>query len=433
MKYSIYKKEYKENPKTVDGRFHYVYRIKNLITLKYYYGSRTSKDEPKKDIGLKYFTSSKYIKDDFKNNTQNYSIKIIKIFDNPEDKIMYESFLHAKFNVKNHKKFLNKSNQSKSGFDTTGKLVVENSKGYELIDVTEYNKNKHKRIMSGKVSATDKKGNKALISVEEYHKNRGSYIHASEGKIPVMDKEGKNLYIGIDEFHKNRELYTHASDGIIPVMDREGKSVQISVEEYHKNRESYIHYSEGKVMVVNKDGKNIRITSEEYKKGNYDSILKNKVCIVKADGSKEYVTSEEYIKNKTKYKVHSSDKVVAIDKDGNKFTLSKEEFDKSDDIKGHTAGFMSCKHIITGETKQLHKEEFIKSVEYVGINNKVNYDDVVYIKDNKIVAKIFKVKNTRTNTIELMNHKQLTLKLPKIDKTFPIGKKYRFHIILEII
>ncbi len=101
-----------------DERKHIVYRITTPKGL-HYYGSRTSNTI---DIGIKYFTSSsitEFVKD-YKNNPQNYKTKVIKEFDNPWDKILFESFLHEKFNVKNNPKFLNKSNQTPSGFDTTG-------------------------------------------------------------------------------------------------------------------------------------------------------------------------------------------------------------------------------------------------------------------------------------------------------------------------
>lgn len=63
--YSIKKlieKEKEFSFEKVDDRFHYVYRITNLLENKHYYGSRSSKEL---DIGIKYFTSSKDIS--FKN------------------------------------------------------------------------------------------------------------------------------------------------------------------------------------------------------------------------------------------------------------------------------------------------------------------------------------------------------------------------------
>ena len=39
-----------------DDKFHYVYRITNIVENKHYYGSRTSKINPYDDLGKKYFS-----------------------------------------------------------------------------------------------------------------------------------------------------------------------------------------------------------------------------------------------------------------------------------------------------------------------------------------------------------------------------------------
>jgi len=43
--------------KTTDKKFHYVYRITNIITKMYYYGDRSCDCHPSEDIGIKYFSS----------------------------------------------------------------------------------------------------------------------------------------------------------------------------------------------------------------------------------------------------------------------------------------------------------------------------------------------------------------------------------------
>ena len=42
--------------------YHYVYRITNKILNKHYYGKRSSKLSPELDLGKKYFSSSKILK-----------------------------------------------------------------------------------------------------------------------------------------------------------------------------------------------------------------------------------------------------------------------------------------------------------------------------------------------------------------------------------
>ncbi|MEA3452324.1 MAG: hypothetical protein U9Q83_10545, partial [Bacteroidota bacterium] len=138
-RYSIYKKIVLQDERSKklnfnsDGREHYVYRVtdytRNLN--KHYYGSRTP---PKnklykflEDEFWTYRTSSKYnILNE--NKKENYKVKILRVFDNPGDKILYESFLHQYFNVKLHNKFWNESNQMPWKFDTTGMKHTELSK-----------------------------------------------------------------------------------------------------------------------------------------------------------------------------------------------------------------------------------------------------------------------------------------------------------------
>lgn len=108
-----------------DGRDHYVYRISDYTRTKeeHYYGSHTPSKGKKYnnliDEFWTYGTSSEYNALN-ENKKENYKLKIIKVFSNPADKILYEAFLHQYHNVKIHYNFWNKSNQTPFGFDTTG-------------------------------------------------------------------------------------------------------------------------------------------------------------------------------------------------------------------------------------------------------------------------------------------------------------------------
>lgn len=118
--------------------FHYVYRITNLIEEKHYYGVRSCKIDPYKDIGTKYFCQItqkdvKWIIQDQKENPQNYKYKIVSIFANRQAATEREIFLHKKYNVKNSSKFYNQQNQTSIGFDTTGKVVVRDTNGINFL------------------------------------------------------------------------------------------------------------------------------------------------------------------------------------------------------------------------------------------------------------------------------------------------------------
>lgn len=104
----------------IDDRFYYIYRITHTTTNQHYYGSRVSFNKPNLDLGQKYFSSSKR-KEHIKIFQRDYKFKILKVFNNNGDKVLYESFIHQYFDVKNNESFFNESNQLPWGFDVTNK------------------------------------------------------------------------------------------------------------------------------------------------------------------------------------------------------------------------------------------------------------------------------------------------------------------------
>lgn len=101
---------------------YYVYRITNIILNKHYYGKRKCNIDPKLDLGIRYFSSSrdKTFIEDQKLNPQNYKYKIIKQFISKDSATLLEIKLHDKFDVAKNPNFYNKSKQTSSKFDTTG-------------------------------------------------------------------------------------------------------------------------------------------------------------------------------------------------------------------------------------------------------------------------------------------------------------------------
>jgi hypothetical protein len=114
--------------------YFFVYRITNIVTGKHYYGYKSSSKHPTEVIGKTYFSSMKgkegeeFISNQ-KNNPQNFKYKIIKIFDDKNSALALEIKLHAKFNVAKNPKFYNRSNQTTTGFDTTGIVRVKDKEG----------------------------------------------------------------------------------------------------------------------------------------------------------------------------------------------------------------------------------------------------------------------------------------------------------------
>ncbi len=137
LTYKKYKKEILKDPRVKklnfepDGRIHYVYRVTHVKDQKHYYGSKTEQFGIKETtIGRGYFTSSsnKNFQQGFKKNPSLYYFKIIKYFNNNADKIIFESYLHQKFNVKLNLNFINKMNCTPFGIDNTGNLCSDKTK-----------------------------------------------------------------------------------------------------------------------------------------------------------------------------------------------------------------------------------------------------------------------------------------------------------------
>ena len=106
---------------------HYVYRITNTKLNKHYYGVRTSKLEPSKDLGIRYFSRSfdtQFIEDQ-KNNPQHYKYTIVSEFDSREEALELEIKLHARFDVAINESFYNRTKQTSIGFDNTGIIFSE--------------------------------------------------------------------------------------------------------------------------------------------------------------------------------------------------------------------------------------------------------------------------------------------------------------------
>lgn len=117
-------------------KYHYVYRITNIIKNKHYYGVRTSSIHPSNDLGIKYFSSSS-LKDfisEQKESPSNFKYKILKIFSSRTEALNFEIKLHNKFNVHINPNFYNLAKQTSTGFDPfgitpEGKLKLGHKKG----------------------------------------------------------------------------------------------------------------------------------------------------------------------------------------------------------------------------------------------------------------------------------------------------------------
>lgn len=103
-------------------KHHYVYRITNTQMNKHYYGVRSSKVEPKLDLGIKYFSSStdKEFIQEQKENKDIFKYKIIKLFNSRKEANNFEIYIHEKFNVGINESFYNRAKSTSTGFCIEG-------------------------------------------------------------------------------------------------------------------------------------------------------------------------------------------------------------------------------------------------------------------------------------------------------------------------
>lgn len=214
-----------KNTRVILDRYFYVYRITNKETSMHYYGSRVSVKPPKEDLGIVYFSSSynKDFMDAQKSNRSSFKYKVVKVCTTNVEKQLFESYLHAKFNVGNNNAFYNMVKQTVEGFDCTGskchvgRKLSEATKaklsaalmGRVVTDATREKqrinalaRTKEENLMRG----APMKGRKASDSTIELFRinNTGSGNPAAK-KITVFDYKDNVVMVSIGTFKKDCE------------------------------------------------------------------------------------------------------------------------------------------------------------------------------------------------------------------------------------
>jgi hypothetical protein len=156
--------------------YHYVYRITNLVEKKHYYGKRSSKCDPKLDLGKIYFSSSldESFKLDQKKNPQNYRYKVVQSFQSGKEAIIREAILHHKFDVGANPRFYNKTKQTPNGFDSSRSVTVKDLRT---------NKN-------------------FVMSMEDFEKSEDNIVGASSGSLNVKNLDtGETFRMLLSDFY----------------------------------------------------------------------------------------------------------------------------------------------------------------------------------------------------------------------------------------
>jgi len=331
---SIYGATVPSTFKSDDGRFHYVYRITNIVSNKHYYGKRTTSIDPFMDLGTKYFSSStdKEFLTEQESVPQNFKYKVIGIFTTSQGALELEIKLHFKFDVGVNESFFNKVRQTSTGFST-----------------------------SGKVSVRDKDGNTFTVSQDDPRYISGELVSVSKGLGIFIDENGNNVQLLVDEA-KERGL-SGMHKGYSMFLDENGNNVHLPVEE--AKQRNLVGVTKGYGVFLDENGKYIQLSIKEAKQRNLVGSTKGYGVFINECGNNVKMLVTEARAKGLKYANVGN---VVIYENGTRRVISKEEFD-SGNYHGSTIGLVMAKHS-DGTTEQVKRDDpRLKSGEIKYVNH----------------------------------------------------------------
>jgi len=227
--------------------YHYTYRITNIKTRYHYSGSRSCNCLPIKDIGYTYFSSStnKLFIQDQKNNPSDYIYKVVYINEQSREfATNFEIKYHKRLNVRDHKKFINKNNQTSSGFDRTGTIPWNKYKKgiYSKETLLKMSVAAMGRIFSEetkkKISETSKGPNKPHSEQTKKKMSKAAIIRHNNIKHPMLGKSHseetkKKMSISANGRKHSKETKLNYSETRKGSKNNNAKSIHI----FNKNNE----------------------------------------------------------------------------------------------------------------------------------------------------------------------------------------------------
>lgn len=239
-------------------KYHYFYRIENLIDGKFYYGIHSTNN-----IDDKYMGSGKRLKDAMNLfGKENFIKEILKYFDSREKASEYEALMVTE-------------------------ELVHDKECYNVKCGGDYG------LTSGSVLVKDKDGNFMRVPLEDERYKRGELVNFMVGVVPVFDKkEEKYKLIDKKEFNDNRNRYITKSDGKITVKNENGEYIKVSIDDdRYKNGDltpiwaGRHHSEETKIKISNAHQKNGYQKGE--KNSQYGTCWVTKNCLNKKIDKKD--------------------------------------------------------------------------------------------------------------------------------------------------
>lgn len=254
-------------------KYHYFYKITNLINEHYYYGIHSTNN-----LNDGYFGSGHRLKLAIKQyGKENFKKEILKFFDSREQCSEYESLV-----VNENCVFDIDCYNLKRGGDygtTIGTILTVDENGVWQrckYDDDKYINGTLKPFSAGKVTAYDIKENKyKLISIEEYKKEKDvRYIHSTKDTVLVKNNEKQIFRISL-----NDERYL--SGELVPVWkdrkhSKETREKMCLTHKSNKDQQGERNSQYGTCWVYNEKG-NIKIKKEELQEYLNNGYIKGRV------------------------------------------------------------------------------------------------------------------------------------------------------------
>lgn len=209
-------------------KYHYFYKITNLVNGKFYYGVHNTDNL---DDG--YMGSGVALHKAFKKyGISNFKKEILKFFDTLEDAFKYEEKIVNKeltrlqecYNVIPGGKY----------FDTTGLATVKDSSGncFDVsVDDPRYISGELVSVSTNRVTVIDENGNTKSVFKNDPKYIDGIYVPFTKGKVTVTDESGKHFYISLTDENYINGKYVSIRKNMVPAVDSSGNQTIVSIDD----------------------------------------------------------------------------------------------------------------------------------------------------------------------------------------------------------
>ena len=307
--------------KLIMFKYHYFYKITNIINNHFYYGAHSTNN-----LNDHYFGSGIKLKEAIKKyGKENFKLEIIKFFNTREELSEYE------FNIVNEDLIKSKEcyNICPGGLGSfNSKLILVYDKlnnCKKFVNKEEFDNNEnYESYNKGKLIVKDKEGNIFRINVDDPRYISGELVHNTKGTT-IVTINGINKRISNEEYKLGN--YESPTKGHVQCIDEYGNNIMVTTEEFRNNKNlKSIH--KGKITIKDQNGnyKSVDVTDEKYLNGEYEYMFKGtKNFINVKTGEVKRLKLNDPILETGEWIGQNVGKQIVKDKYGNTYKLDKND------------------------------------------------------------------------------------------------------------